>query len=139
MVQELIGSYPRPDSPPKNPEEFWLVARSVLRHGVHWFHEHPVQCKVVLRLQPNPPTSAAEVYKKIPMLVVQLFLNILAVAQEIGAARTDLPFPFLMELVMGARRTCDKWLIMHVDEPEEVLEEKISIVIDVFQRLVEPR
>lgn len=139
MVDELIGSYPRPENPPTNPEEFWAIAHSVLRHGVHWFNAHPVEAKVVLRLQPEPRESLPEKYRTPALRIAQLFLQILAVAQQVGAARTDLPFPFLMELVVGARRTCDKWLILHVNEPEDVLEEKISTVVNVFQRLVEPR
>jgi AcrR family transcriptional regulator len=139
MVDELIGSYPRPEHPPTHPEEFWVVARSVLRHGVHWFHAHPIEAKVVLQLGPTARDSLPEKYRTPERQVAALFLQILALAQRIGAVRTDLPFPFLMELVLGVQRTCDRWLILHANEPEGVLEEKITLVLDILQRLVEPR
>ncbi len=43
-----------------------------------------------------------------------------------------------MELVLSTVRTCDKWLVLHANEPEDVLEEKIGVVIYIYQRLASP-
>ena len=43
-----------------------------------------------------------------------------------------------MQLILGTASTCDRWLLLHANEPTAVLQEKISVVTDVYQRLLVP-
>jgi AcrR family transcriptional regulator len=137
MVDHLMGSYPRPELAPTTAAEFWAVARGVLRHGAHWFSAHPPERRAFQRLA-GMPMEAAGRFPAVEEKVGGQILQIVFLGQTLGAVRSDLPFPFLMELVLSTVRTCDKWLVLHANEPEDVLEEKIGVVIDIYQRLVSP-
>ncbi len=65
--------------------------------------------------------------------------KVLRRGQELGAVRTDLPLPLLVDLTMALGQVTDRWMLESWEEyPESERERMVARQMGLFRRLLEP-
>ncbi|MFC5503496.1 TetR/AcrR family transcriptional regulator [Lysinimonas soli] len=134
----LGGAGPFPVPPAGTPDEFWSSLTELYLRLMKVLLTSP-EVAALLRgwLSGGGAPSVSTAQQEAEQATLPWLLGTLAVGQEIGAVRTDLPTDLLLALVMSLGQVIDIWLIRQPPASAD-LDRTVRTLIDVIRRAVAP-
>ena len=131
-----LGPFPLPDQ--GNPDAFWATLEHYYLQLMSALGDSPQLAALVrgwIAASTNPALRQAQ--EEVEQVLGPWLQQTLAVGQQVGAIRTDLPPALLIAVVSGMGQAMDTWLL--VSEPDrEDLPRLIGALIEMIRGAVRP-